>query len=85
MGGIRRDYSKLPLQTLPVYGAELVQGHLSTFSLEADRHSCRVGPGNCGHGSDHDGPQIPVHFIGRDHEAGTGFLDLSALGRIQAY
>jgi len=41
LGGTRRDRSELPHQALPVHGAELVQSHLPTFSLEAYRHSCR--------------------------------------------
>jgi len=64
LGGVRRDRSEFPHQALPVYGAELVQSHLPTFLPEPYRYSCGVGPCDRGHGSNDDGLQMLIHFIG---------------------
>src|ERR1700724_4804591 len=72
LGSALRDRSQFPHQTLPVYSAKLVQNHLPTFSLEANRYSRRVRPGDCGHRSNDDGLQMLVHFIGRDDKAKVG-------------
>ena len=66
LGGTRRDRSELPHEAPPVHGAELVQSHLPTFSLEAYRHSYTVWARDRGHGCNNDGQQMLVHLIGRD-------------------
>src|SRR5260370_19709761 len=60
----RRHLSKHPHQSLPVYGTELVQGHLPPFPLKSHRHPRMVGALDCSHGSDNYSPQMPVHVIG---------------------
>src|ERR1017187_5631643 len=61
---LRRYRAQLPGQALPVYRADLVQGHLSPFALERHSDAGRIGAlGGC-HGSDDDGPQMPIDFVG---------------------
>src|SRR5437016_12516217 len=84
-GGARRNRSKLPQQTLPINGAELIQDDLPGFSLKAHWHSSGIKPHGCCHRRNDDGLQITVHFIRRDDQARTGLLDLSAVRRIKAY
>src|ERR1019366_9058279 len=35
------------------------------------------------HGSNDDGPQMPVHFIGRDDQTRARFLDLRSMGGVE--
>jgi hypothetical protein len=58
-----RNRSEPPHQSLPVYGAELVERHLPSFPLKSHRYPGGVGPRDCSHGSDDDSPQMLVHFI----------------------
>jgi hypothetical protein len=80
-----RHRSEHPDQSLPVYGTELVQRHLPSFTLKSHRYPRGVRAPDCSHGSNDDGPQMLVHFIGGDDETRTRLLNLSPLCGIGDY
>src|SRR6266446_4622347 len=80
-----RHRSEHPHQSLPVYGTELVQGHLPALSLKSHRYPRGVGPRDRSHGSDDDSPQMLVHFIRGNDQTRAGLLNLSPLRRIEDY
>jgi len=83
LGGVARDSSKLAPQALPIDSAELVQNDLTLFPLKAHLYPGGIRTDDSGHRSDHDRPQMLVHLVRRDHQAGAGFWDFNALCRIQ--
>ena len=65
-------------ETLTIYRSDLVQHNLSVLVLEVAGDACRIRPPLRGHRSDDHRSQPMVHFIRRDHQAGTLFLNLAA-------
>jgi hypothetical protein len=63
----------------------LIEYDLSLFFLESAGDTGRVVLSRRSHGGDDNGPYIPIHFIGGNNEAGSGFLNLGTDGRIKIY
>ena len=61
----------------------LVEHDQALLTLESERNSKARGPRPGGHWRHDHRAQVRVHFVGRDHDAGSGLLDLTALRRVE--
>ena len=82
LSGACSNRSQFAYEPLSVYGTELIESDLTSFSLKTYRDPCGIGADNRGHGGDDDGPQMLVHFVRRDDQARATLLDFCPLGRI---
>ena len=64
--------------------AELIKDNLSRLSLETNGYAGGIGTALGGHGSHDDRVDMPIHFIGRDDQAGASFSDFAAFRWIEA-
>ena len=85
LGNVCRNSSKFAHQSLPIHGAQLIQGGLAGLSLKPKRYARGVRSHGCGHRRNDDRPQMPVHLIGRDHQARPGLPDFRTVSRIECY
>ena len=69
---------RLFVESFAIAGADLIQGDLGVFAFEATVDAGGIVAALGGHGRDDYGLQFAVHFIGRDHDAGAGFLNFGA-------
>src|SRR5215210_4220767 len=66
-----------------VHCANLVQGDLTIFFLEAARHARWVRTGARRHRRDDDRRNMTIHLVGRDDQAWPCFLDLTTDRRVE--
>jgi hypothetical protein len=70
-------------ETRLINRADLVEGNLSVLALEDTRHTRRIVSGSRCHRSDQRRSDVPIHLVGRNHQARPCLLDFHSFGRIK--
>jgi hypothetical protein len=79
------DFAKAFDQSALIHGPDLIQDDLARLSFEPNLCTSRIGPPFRCHGSHNHCVDVMIHLVRGDDEAGTGFSNLTALGRIEPH